>query len=221
MARKARPASRPRPARPRRRRACCKRRPPDPGDCDSSATGSARQSATRVRLDRSRSRGNACKRCRPCRNKSRSKRAGFAGMSRIVGPGRSVETVGQSWCETWRFAGVFWAVCTTTAPHQATSYRGRSRDAARQKRGPCSLGPRARPARQHSVRPALLCLVYAAARRPSAGVPADCSIRGEAEVLTCTPACRPFRESAEPRVGRLLPAGRRSPRTGARRRLRL
>jgi hypothetical protein len=34
----------------------------------------------------------------------------------------------------------------------------RSRDAARQKRGPCSLGPRAPPARQRSVQPALLVL---------------------------------------------------------------
>jgi hypothetical protein len=34
-----------------------------------------------------------------------------------------METVGQIRCETWRFAGAFWAVCTTTAPHQATPYR--------------------------------------------------------------------------------------------------
>jgi hypothetical protein len=32
--------------------------------------------------------------------------------------------VGQNRCETRRFAGLFWAVCTTIAPHQATSYRG-------------------------------------------------------------------------------------------------
>ncbi len=31
----------------------------------------------------------ACKRCHPCRNKSHSKRAGFAGMSRIDGSGRT------------------------------------------------------------------------------------------------------------------------------------
>jgi hypothetical protein len=35
-----------------------------------------------------------------------------------------VETVGQSGCETGRFAGRFWAACTTTAPHQTTSYGG-------------------------------------------------------------------------------------------------
>jgi hypothetical protein len=37
-------------------RVCYRRRPPDPGDCDASATGSACQSATRLRLDRARSR---------------------------------------------------------------------------------------------------------------------------------------------------------------------
>jgi hypothetical protein len=61
-----------------------------------------------------------------------------------------VETVGQNGCETWRFAGRFWAVCTTTAPHPATSYR---RDGAPQQDAAAAADPFHRANVDHLVKP--------------------------------------------------------------------
>jgi hypothetical protein len=61
-----------------------------------------------------------------------------------------VETVGQNGCETSRFAGRFWAVCTTTAPHQTTSYR---RDGAAQQDAAAAADPFHRANVDHFAKP--------------------------------------------------------------------
>ena len=61
-------------------------------------------------------------------------------------------------------------------------------------------------ARETTIRStrAILCLVQATARRPSARVPADSSIRREAEVVTCKPARRPEQDRRSWRPARSL-----------------
>jgi hypothetical protein len=80
------------------------------------------------------------------REKCRCKAHEFAVLRR----GSVMETVGQSRCETRRYAGPFWAVRTATAPHRATPYRG---DRVPQQDGTAAADPFSRANVDHFVKP--------------------------------------------------------------------